>query len=193
MSSEHNADKINGLLEILNLISTGQAVGQIIETDGAGGIRLIPTPTGGGGGPDEFICKTADESVFSSTVLQDDDELRFDVAAGEKWYAILTMYFTDVVAEPPIGIKYTIDLGSGAPAVAFWAEVLGTSDFAQNFGAVRIIAPSDVSVHTQVIHITLDNTGGDATEFKLRWAQGSSDVGAVKVKKGSTLLAWKQP
>lgn len=48
MASEHNTELVNGLLEILNLISTGAAAELIIQTDGAGGVTLIPTPTGGG-------------------------------------------------------------------------------------------------------------------------------------------------
>jgi hypothetical protein len=39
-----------GAAEIAALLSTGQPAGKIAETDGADGVNLIDTPTGGGGG-----------------------------------------------------------------------------------------------------------------------------------------------
>jgi hypothetical protein len=53
--------------------------------DGVGGFTV---PAGGGGGAspwDVEIVKAVDEDVVASTVLQDDDELFFNVVSGEVW------------------------------------------------------------------------------------------------------------
>jgi hypothetical protein len=162
---------------------TPEEIKAMIDTHGGGG---------GGGGPDEFICKTVDEEVTDSDVVQDDDELKFSVAIGEKWYAQFIIYSTGQDADPfppppGVGLKGTIDLGSGAPAFARFNLLLTTFAFGQ---APLFTEGSQVSV--TVLTVSLDNTGGDATELKFRWAQTISDARPVVVKKGSQLIAWKQ-
>ncbi len=150
-------------------------------------------PIGGGGGPDEYIFKSADESVASSTALQDDDELKFAIGADEMWTVRLVLYFTGaapVVLGNQAGIKYTVDLSAGAGDVERYSTVPEMTVL--TFGATTL-AETDPAIQVIELTATLDNTGGGAAEFILRWAQREANVTPVTVKKGSMLMAWLQP
>lgn len=133
---------------------------------------------GGGGGPDVYIIKSADESE-SGTALQDDDELKFSVLAGEVWTFDLTIYNDN-------GISYTIDIGTGTPAIdRFHPTARNFGDVNTNFGFAGIKA-------SYTINGTLDNTGGSDTTVAFRWARDPAASGTTIVEEGSRLLAWKQ-
>ena len=151
-------------------------------------------PIGEGGGPDEYIFKLADESVANSTALQDDNELKFTVAAGEKWTGFINIYYTGKDGggggggEPSIDLKATVAVGSGTPDFAQFNPI-GLQTIA--FGLTSISTGS-ATLRIFAICFTLDNTAGDATEVRFRWAQNTADATPVVVKKGSTLMAWLQ-
>ena len=166
----------------LNFIGDG-----VVAVDAGDGIADITIP-GGGGGPDVFIMKSADEPVADSDVLQNDDELFFAVEVGEKWSILLTIYYTGQIV-PSVGLKHTIDVDAGAPDVALYSTVPNVSVTA--FGSSSVAGGSD-AIREARVHATLDNTGGDSTVCRFKFAQDVSDARPVVVKKGSTLMAWKQ-
>ena len=150
-------------------------------------------PIGGGGGPDEYIFKSADESVASSTALQDDDELKFAIGADEMWTVRLVLYFTGAAPEVPgnqAGIKYTVDLSAGTGDVERYSTIDDVT--VRDFGVVTEVV-TDPAIRVVELTATLDNTGGGVAEFRLRWAQREANVTPVTVKKGSMLMAWLQP
>jgi hypothetical protein len=138
----------------------------------------------GGGGPDVLIMKATDELIANNTSVQDDDELKFSVAAGEKWSGVIFFNFTENGSN---GLNYTVDVGSGTPAIARYFDALTLRDFGVN----GIFGSGGAAMKAKVIHFTLDNTGGDATEVVFRWAQAISNGTATTVHAGSTLIAWK--
>ena len=169
----------------LNFIGEG-----VVAVDAGDGVADITIP--GGGGPDEYIFKSADESVASSTALQDDDELKFAIGADEMWTVRLVLYFTGAAPEVPgnqAGIKYTVDLSAGTGDVERYSTIDDVT--VRDFGVVTEVV-TDPAIRVVELTATLDNTGGGVAEFRLRWAQREANVTPVTVKKGSMLMAWKQ-
>lgn len=146
------------------------------------------------GGDYTWVTKSADESVTSSTTLQDDDHLQFSVTAN-KTYAI------------EFGLLYTA--GSGAikgcvtipsvpadPSVFYFPALdgLGTVRYmiAQGSDAANQIGPalgagSGCVILSRAV-ITIGSTGGT---LKFRWAQQTSNGTATTLRKNS-FLAYKQ-
>ena len=133
-----------------------------------------------------IIPKTADESVTSSTALQDDDTLQFAIGANEAWE------FRFVLASTGPGfLKVALNAPSGA--TGWWARTRSTS------GSVDILHVNPATfVDGETNNGSTDNpdfgviegfclnssTGGT---FKLRWAQVSSNGTATIIKRGSRL------
>lgn len=138
------------------------------------------------------IPKTADESVTSSTVLQDDDHLTFTLGANELWYVRFAVVYTSASATPNITIAYagpasvtyqflTLgETGAGTFTNNYQRAVADTLTFVTGAGTIK-------QFHTEGI-ITNAGTSGP---FRLQWAQGVSNATATTVKKGSTLIRAK--
>jgi hypothetical protein len=133
--------------------------------------------------------KNADESVTSSTTLQDDDELTVTLAVGTYRYeAVLQV----VLAGATSGFKYALHNGTATFVAAGFRKTdiayfednthlvgaadAATTDFSAAAGTVKI-----------VIHGTIEVTGGGT--FKVQFAQKTSDAAAVTMKRGSYLSA----
>lgn len=134
-------------------------------------------------GDSVLIVKESDETVNSSTIMQSDDELQFNVGRNHKWE-----------------IEVALMVNSGATP-DFKCELFGTSMTAHytvtgpsgTAGSVQSLASStsvvtdgtDQSVVIRGILYTNDQIG----TFQVRWAQDTSDAGDTTVKAGSYLHA----
>lgn len=138
-----------------------------------------------------FALKTADESISSSTTLQNDDELRVAVVAGAKYTMEAFLIYTGA-ADPAGGLKLGWTGPSGATMK--WA----------NFGVTQNVSPTLVNYNVVVESIgggrgvgtngaaemssrpcgqlTVSSTAGN---LQLQWAQGTSNATATVVKAGS--------
>jgi hypothetical protein len=135
-----------------------------------------------------IVAKTADESVSSSTSVQNDDHLLIALGANEFWvFELILIWGTGP---------------SGSPKVAFSAPSGAT-------GGYGMVARQGSSPDTYVIQALSSETelqtnnsnpshnfiwGSVATSsssgnLQLRWAQGSSSGNATVLKKGSILRA----
>lgn len=136
--------------------------------------------------------KTADESVTSSTVLQDDDHLTFQIGANEEWTA---NFFLDVgAALATTGIKVAVTVPSGATLNAIataksWGGAdrrTTTSGTALDFTVGGIWTFNDPAFIPLSAWILNGSTIGSVT---LQFAQSTSNGTAVTVRKGSFLQA----
>jgi hypothetical protein len=141
---------------------------------------------------DEIIEKQADESVTSSTALQDDNELKFDVV-------------TDGVYEFKVVLAYVEPAGSGTPDLDVAFGVSAGAVAGGNSGSHVVGTTGGAAVHTVnntvATEATLGTAGGsrvvviegwvrataDAV-FSLQWAQNVSSGNTVTVQAGSVLM-----
>lgn len=141
------------------------------------------------------VRKSADESVTSSTVLQDDNELQFTVVSGQSYVFQMGLLVTSTVATGDIKVLVT-NTGSGTLTWGVLglnlAATTGT-DSAVESGRDSAIATTAVSMGA--VNGTLHNliTGSfSATAngtVKLQWCQDTSSATATTVKAGSWLQA----
>jgi hypothetical protein len=135
-----------------------------------------------------YVRKAADETVNSSTSLQDDNHLTTAALDASSTYAFEAMIVSNSGTTPDI--KYQ------------WIEADGTFDFFyddtasdtssafvnEGSGAdARLGIGSDV-VASFTGHITTAGAGG---AFKLQWAQNTSNAGATIVRAGSWIKTQK--
>jgi hypothetical protein len=142
--------------------------------------------------------KTADESIASSTVLQDDDHLTFAIAANEEWVA--EYYISVGSALSTTSLKIAIATPSGATqllTVALetsdtTASVNGRSDFTNSSGTDALNAGPSAFTPAQScsaragLWVLNGATPGNVT---LQWAQQTSSVTALTFRKGSYMKA----
>lgn len=140
--------------------------------------------------------KASDESVTSSTTVQDDNDLLFAVAANEVWVARFTVITLDVSGVA--NFRWTLTWPSGTGT--FTSISVNPGDLAtqnrrrtiSSSGGVEIIAASQVTNTPEVYEIfgVLAN-GGTPGNLLLRWAQGTSNASAETVKAGSCIRGFR--
>ena len=147
-------------------------------------------------GPHLIVRKTADESVTSSTVLQNDDVLLFPVAANEIWLFRLGLVYTGIQATGDIKLAFTFPAAGEIAASAVLRDASGTFVYKDWTGTTT---PSSSQI-AEAIGATVKRylpiegifinagTGGNVT---LQWAQGASNATATTMRINSTLWAVK--
>lgn len=137
--------------------------------------------------------KTADESVTSSTTLQDDDHLTFAIAANEEWVVRITGFGGAVINST--GIKMSMSV----PASAVLRQTLSlmsdtsvgqcisasSTGSALAFSAVLLPSFSDAMFVLDVWILNSTNAGN----VTLQWAQVNSSGTPLTFSKGSFLTA----
>lgn len=144
------------------------------------------------------IRKTADESVTSSTTLQDDDTLQLAVAANTKYTIRISVHVSSLV-----GIRWRIT-GPASPTII---QIAGqyVSTALEVVAAGFVTTPNmshDSAYHTadQLVPMGMINgymqfnivlhNGANAGTVKFTWAQTSSSATATTVRAGSSLEWW---
>lgn len=145
---------------------------------------------------DVFVRKTADESVTSSAVLQDDDHIQFEVGPNEVWsFRCVLIYDGGTTGD--IGVNFagpagaTISWGgygagtsvASAPNATVINTLGRSTATATNYGAVA------VGTKQSIIMEGIIRTGSTPGTVKLQWAQAVSDATATTVYTDSHLKA----
>lgn len=137
------------------------------------------------------IPKTADESVTSSAVLQDDDHLTFSIAANEVWYVCFVQWVSCASAsvdyknafEGPASVTYHLS--------SYGANTAGTFAYTNH----RSVADTSTWIAGSTGNLLLSEgivvNGGTAGNFRLQWSQAVSNGTATVLKRGSTLIRSK--
>jgi len=148
---------------------------------------------GGGGAGLTFakVVKSSDETVNNSTVLQDDDELRFTPRINLVYAGILICFY-DSGATPDIKFAFSLPAAAGGE----WVPNAGHWQMTEN--AVANILSSigiggggvgTVRRMEQHFRIRMGAVAGDAI---VQWAQNTANVSDTKVLRGSLLLVWEE-
>jgi len=136
------------------------------------------------------IFKTADESVASSTALQDDDHLSFAIGSNESWAFSYVLAWSLGSATASWSIAFNAPSGAAgwwghvrddAPDANLQTQISATYSDSQTGNGSQISISEVVQGRGYVLN------GGTGGTFKLRWAQLSSNASASVLKKGSHL------
>lgn len=144
-----------------------------------------------------YVVKSADETVTSSTTMQDDNELVIAVSANTKYHVELILIYRALAAAD-------LKLGWSGPASATLAWVADDfiSSIAANVGPVartlQVISGTPSCGGVESVPGTGDNlfalpkgilqVAGTAGSLTFRWAQNTSNATGSVVLTGSTLI-----
>jgi hypothetical protein len=173
------------------LTITGGTNGQVLSTDGSG--NLSWTTAGGGGGlgaPTFEIVKSANETVTSSTTLQDDDHLFQALTNGKTYYFEMNAIATRENTTNLLTFKVSFAGNSDGHFAAL--QTGATNILCDGTSSLQVfnLPASTAGVPTQftfkgVVKLTTDFT------LKLRWAQQTSNTTGATIMKGSRLTIWE--
>lgn len=134
------------------------------------------------------IPKTADETISTTTTLQDDDELSFAVGANEVWLFEIVLFGHGNTSSD---IKIAFSIPSGASGR--WGGVgFNTSEVLDAQSEASLTNPHQLGVVNSSNDVFIASlfgtliTAGSSGTFKLQWAQYVSG-GSTTVAKGSFL------
>lgn len=143
--------------------------------------------------------KLADESVTSSTVLQNDDDLFFPIGANEEWIATFSFQMGNALTTTGIKVAITVP----AAGTQKFQSVVETSDTAcalngsmnaQTVSGTAILnIPAGATFGTAAfclvrIIVWMQN-GANAGNVQIQWSQATSSGTALTVTQGSSMVA----
>jgi hypothetical protein len=163
--------------------------GQLLQTNGAGTLSWATL------GSVVVKSKTGAESVTSSTTVQDDDHLAFDIPANQTWRAKYEILLT-AAGSTDARLKFTLPSGATASATGTYARASDnstteTSDATTEF--VVTISNAANSTHNALLCIYLRVVNSStAGTVQLQWAQGTSNATSLTFRNRSGLLASRE-
>lgn len=145
-----------------------------------------------------FKRKASDESVTSSTALQNDDDLFFSIGANEVWVVDFTLYVISASATPKIDYQVTV------PASGVVKTSQDNVVFAANAQSGDVDRFSGASASEPATYVASSGSGGfaqlvnfhvivvnstNAGTVQLKWAQHVSNGTATIVQANSHMIA----
>lgn len=126
----------------------------------------------------QFVVKTADETVNNSASLQDDDELKFDVGANQKWCGLIFLRH-NTGTTPDIKVDFSVPSG----ASVYTAH---TNENSKSGGAVAILTGTGNNAYMMLSFLVV--VSSTAGTVNMQWAQNTADASDTKVLAGSMLI-----
>lgn len=139
-----------------------------------------------------FARKTADESVTSSAVMQDDNELTVTVEANAVyWFQLLERIDATAASD----YKSQLTLPSGATSVSAIDAITIAGTAYNQFDLITTSFQTTEGAGAGTVRIAIRNgiiiTSSTAGAVTLQWAQNTSGGTATILKAGSYLIALK--
>lgn len=142
-----------------------------------------------GGGSGTRVTKASNESVSSSTTLQNDNELTFNIAASGAYRFSGVIIASSASGTPDMHCSFTVPTN----ASLLWFFTAGSSSVSTTSGggtvsnttggAININSAEDTIIHVEGL-VVAAGTGGAVTFV---WAQNTSNGTATTVEAGSFL------
>lgn len=153
----------------------------------------ISSPTITGVGQFRYVAKTADESVTSSTALQDDDHLLFSITTGGTYLIDAFLYgvsAANTAGDIAVGFSFPTgtlhfsgrgahnSLAAGSESTGEWIVRLSATSGTTNI-------PYGLSTAGVAMHLHASFTATATGTLQLIWGQLASDASASTLKAGS--------
>jgi hypothetical protein len=135
-----------------------------------------------------FVAKSADESVTSSTAHQDDDHLFFAMEANATYLVELVLRVTSTSATPDITTRFSFPAGATFNIQMIHTTSSGTFFESRLHEGAHTADTEVLTTGTIISYRGVVACGGTAGDFRLQWAQQTSNANATTVKKGSHML-----
>lgn len=135
----------------------------------------------------QFVRKASDESVTSSTTLQDDDALLFAVGANQTWLYTIVVYWGSGGGQ--IKCRTTAPASSAGWYGTTRSAVATTASSHANGTAISFAGTTISGEGTCLVLEGIVRTAGTAGNLTFQWAQDSSNVAATTVGTDSYLIA----
>ncbi len=136
------------------------------------------------------VVKPTDESVTSSTSMQDDDHIKFTPAISKTYsYVIFFRYHSTITNN----IKYKFTVPTGCTMFR-----TGTAQWKHDMENIEIDMTADSTLNTNTDGIRLGISTGTiimsttAGAITLQWAQQSSNATAATIKAGTYLIVYEE-
>lgn len=143
------------------------------------------------------VAKPSNETLASSTTLQDDDDLTFEIGANETWLVEYRLFYSSPTAAD---LKMDISGPSGVAGsygiVALDTAATGTSGDVtvpsdNSLATDQVLGGAGFDVRLTAIVLATIRNGATAGSVTLRWAQNVSDADSTIVYKDASLVAHK--
>jgi hypothetical protein len=170
------------------VLSAGTA-GQVLQTNGA-----AANPSWATLGSVVLKSKTGGESVTSSTTVQNDDHLNFDIPANQTWRAVYELFATSATSTN-LRMKFLVPSGATATATVYSiASNRRYDDFSDaTVENVHNYADSTTATLPQATRIVLRVVNGaNAGTVTFQWAQGTSSATSLTIRSSSGLIAGRE-
>ena len=135
------------------------------------------------------VRKSADESLTSDAVLQDDDELLFAIGANETWIFQFNLMYT-TLATPDIQFAVTAPTGATCDYAGGSIDMGDGAGSTTCGGAVAVVGGSATANSPLYVYGAIAN-GSTAGTVRLQWAQNTSNSNATTIHRGSSLSAFR--
>jgi len=131
------------------------------------------------------VRKSENESLSSSTVLQNDDDLKLTLLENETYIIDGVIFASSTSATPDLKIAFFVP--TGARLTIGYTNDLNEAILTSGATSSSITLPANTptSVH---IKGTV-KTSGTSGDFQLKWAQNASNAASTTVMEGSYLRA----
>jgi hypothetical protein len=146
----------------------------------------------------ELVRKAADESVTSSTVLQNDNELFVTLDAGSTYEVRFALFYTAATAgdlkwqwsgpTDIVGADGALRISNSASSSEGSVRASASSSFTSGLGGVLSAGGTGAAAYLFGSMVLVTTTGGN---LQLTWAQETSSGTATTVLAGSYLIAQK--
>lgn len=198
------AGSIGDLDDLGDVDASAPNDGDVLTFDSGSSEWVPEAPTGGSGSVGDvldviFARKTSDESVTSSDVLQNDDELLWAMGANETWEFEIVQFVSSGSNTPDY--KNSLNVPASAAVYAGTAALLSnaTTTSGSFLAGAGLAFASDAVAFTgqaavngfTIMHVFkgLVLNGANAGNATLSWAQNTSNGTATTLKAGSYLIA----
>ncbi len=131
------------------------------------------------------VRKSADESISSSTVLQNDDDLKVTLLDSRSYIIDGVMFVSSTESAPDLKLAFSAP--SGANVAISYAHGADEGVLSSNVTSSRIMVPKDRAIAVRIQGTVV--MGGNAGDLQLKWAQANSNATAITVIQGSYLRA----
>lgn len=144
-------------------------------------------------GTETTIRKTSNETVTSSTTLQNDNELVYAMAANTNYHFEISILYTGATAGD---IKFSIVVPSGGDlwasglipsggTVSLFGPMAASGSVVSSVDALGATNPTMIFIRGVVMN------GSNAGDLQLQWAQGASSGTATTIYAGSYMKVWQ--